>query len=289
MANSPDPVESLAGFVGLVRSIREELGREAHKELWFRGESAKYRNEQEKTFLKPVLYRPRSGRALKPIDDLLKIEAELYDSFSHSAVQLSGEVTEGENWNWDSYFLMQHHSAPTRLLDWSDGALIALHFALYSANDGKNDAIVYALDPDTLKKLPEYGTLEQEWKGFVRKQHLNEDYVESAWENAYLPREEAAPLDMPLLPASPLVLKFPHITRRVAAQRSRFVVFGREPDWLASRFGTDGFPMRAIVVKNASACKIKTELRDAGIVNSVIYPDLDGLGRELKRLWEMRE
>jgi len=33
---------------------------------------------------------------------------------------------------WEWYFLMQHYGAPTRLLDWSDGALVlvALYFAL---------------------------------------------------------------------------------------------------------------------------------------------------------------
>jgi hypothetical protein len=28
------------------------------------------------------------------------------------------------------------------------------------------------------------------------------------------------------------------------------------------------------------------ELRDSGVTESVIYPDLDGLGREMKQLWE---
>ena len=31
---------------------------------------------------------------------------------------------------------------------------------------------------------------------------------------------------------------------------------------------------------------IRTELRDGGITESVIFPDLDGLGREIHQLWE---
>jgi len=29
-------------------------------------------------------------------------------------------------------------------------------------------------------------------------------------------------------------------------------------------------------------------LREAGVTESVVYPDLDGLGRELKQLWDER-
>ena len=35
--------------------------------------------------------------------------------------------------------------------------------------------------------------------------------------------------------------------------------------------------------------KMRCELRDAGITESVIYPDLDGLGREIKQTWEDRK
>jgi len=286
------PVTSLSEFIERVEKVRCALIPE--KELWFRGESTKYRSAAVDTFLRPELYRPKykDGRylPLKPLDELLEIESQLYDDFKHGAVQLSSEKSEDDYWDWDSYFLMQHHSAPTRLLDWSDGALIALYFAIHVKTDDESEnVIVYALDPDKLKKLPMSGQTRAKWRAFV-KMHPSEGYSEFDWDHPYLPHDKKSrrTRGMPFLPDDPLVMEFPHITRRVAAQRSRFIVFGRNLKWLSSRLGKPKFPIMEIIVDSYSKKKIKKQLRDNGITESVIYPDLDGLGREVRQEWEDR-
>jgi len=82
--------------------------------------------------------------------ETLKIENDLYDEFRRNAVVRSDEKTSEEDWDWDSYFLMQHHNGPTRLLDWSDGALMALHFALRNKADDAHDARVTCSKPTGL-------------------------------------------------------------------------------------------------------------------------------------------
>ena len=297
MSKTIPKVKCLSEFVRRVDRLRGEFGRQPHHELWFRGESFSYREECRETFLRPKLYRPRIRRdgvyaPLRSVNDLLQIESDLYDSFRHGAVQLSAEKAEDENWEWDSYLLMQHHSAPTRLLDWSDGSLIALHFAVYTKTEcvGSSDAVVYVLDPDKLKDMPNSDLVEKSWKAFVKK-HPSEGHSEYEWEYAYLPidNKQRAKMDMPHVPDDPLVLEFPHITRRVAAQRSRFVVFGRKAMWLASKFGKPGSPISEIIVDGDARDVIKRQLRDCGITESTIFPDLDGLGRELEHLWEIRK
>jgi hypothetical protein len=50
---------------------------------------------------------------------------------------------------WDEYFLMQHYGLPTRFLDWSESALVALYFAVGAEprRHEPSDAAVWMLDP----------------------------------------------------------------------------------------------------------------------------------------------
>ncbi|MGA3098317.1 MAG: FRG domain-containing protein [Bryobacteraceae bacterium] len=287
MPEAEKPVESLGQFIDHVSTLRLSWWKLAkHKELWFRGESMDY----GETILRPELYRPERKASLKPIWKLLTIENDLYEEFQRNAVERADEKTSEEDWEWDSYFLMQQHNGPTRLLDWSDGALMALHFALRNKADDSHDARVYVLEAyrlsEQLKQLPDVKIVEEAWKAFVAK-HPSRGLDEDDWEDAYLPADEEVLAEINV-PRPPLVLDFPLITRRIAAQRSRFIVFGTEPNWLAEEFKKPDSAIKLITIAAASRRQIRQELRDCGVTESVIYPDLDGLGREMRQLWDDR-
>lgn len=290
-------ITSMSGYIEQVRDIRQFWRLPDYKELWFRGE-----DEQYQTTLRPKLYRPPKTRAMKPVPDLLNIENVLYEDFQRCGFQLSNEKIEDEDWDW--YFLMQHHGAPTRLLDWSDGALMALHFAVWprenKAKDNPSDAFVYVLEPyrlgDLLKQLPEIEITKDQWKTFAAKRPW-EQFAEDEWERAYLPADEEDLKEL-AIPNAPLLVEFPHITRRVAAQRSRLMLFGTDPGWLSSQFSTPDSanqfskpdsPIKVLVIEGQAITAIRAELRDCGVTESVIFPDLDGLGREMAQVWEDRK
>jgi hypothetical protein len=279
---------SLGEYFSTVSMFRHHWNTPADKELWFRAEDAKH----QETRLQPGLYRPPKTEERKPIPTLLKLENDLYEEFIRCAPQLSDTKLSEDEWEWDAYFLMQHHGVPTRILDWSDGALIALHFAAREkAVPPATGSIIYVLDPDSLalhlRKLPEREDLEFRWKEFSKSDPSR--FYDDDWGRLYLPCDEDD-WKNPLLatPEIPMLDDAPHINRRFAAQRSRFMVFGSDPLWISnwaqkqdSRFEEISIPVDAIT-------PIQQELRDAGITESVIYPDLDGLGRELKQIWRTR-
>jgi hypothetical protein len=220
------------------------------------------------------------------------LENDLYEEFQRCATQLSDIKHNDEDWEWDSYFLMQLYGVPTRLLDWSDGALIALHFAVRDKpRPATSGSIVYVLDPHwlvgALKEDPEQKSAKNRWREYCKQNPESTD--EEEWDRLYLPEDEDDARD-PLMatPKIPILWDLPHLTRRVAAQRSRFMIFGTDPLWLSDVWRRGNSPLASLTIPAGAITKIRNELTDAGITESVVYPDLDGLGRELKQKWEAR-
>jgi len=237
---------------------------------WFRGEES----ADWTTALNPKLYRTKHK-----LKEVLRQEQDLRLEFRRRGSQFTGEGKPADHWEW--YFLMEHYGVPTRLLDWSDGALVALYFAL-KASGTSHDAAVYMLDPWWLNKLV--------YKEFPTAKAVRP--VGTAlpdWEEAeaYLPKDE---FDNDLLgPKLPLAIDPSHVARRFAAQRSRFTIFGRAADGLAKicdkAKGNDCRLCR-IPIKRAAVVDMRRDLAMCGVSESTIFPDLEGFGRELNAMFQ---
>jgi hypothetical protein len=72
---------------------------------------------------------------------------------------------------------------------------------------------------------------------------------------------------------------------RIAAQRSCFTVHGRRRARLNELFSKPTDHLAKIVIPSYAADGVRDELDDYGIEEAVIYPDLEGLGKCVNRVW----
>jgi hypothetical protein len=281
------PTDSLPGFLALVSELSQNWKRSWKEKRrvhdgsaaawlpWFRGEdSAEWLSS---TALQPRLYRNSIETKI-----ILDLEQEMRVEFRRRAAQLITERMPVDKWEW--YFLMQHYRAPTRLLDWSDAALVGLHFAVSqrggSCDKNGEDAAVYMLDPWWLNE-----------NAFNEVSLIADDYQSVGpalpdWEEAkpYLSDDEFDNEELGL--KCPLAIDPSHFLRRFAAQRSRFTIFGREKDGLKIIANDPDSRLVKFDVKKHAIPDIKRDLRLAGISEETIFPDLEGLGRELAYWFE---
>lgn len=130
-------VRSVEDFIKEISILRSEWFYDDESLVpWCRGQ------ERAEWDLMPKLYRLTSD------DDYLNTEYEIREAFTTRAPALSDYAKPSDASvlnNWESYFVMQHYGAPTRLLDWTEASLVALYFAVRS-NAGNFKAAVWALD-----------------------------------------------------------------------------------------------------------------------------------------------
>jgi hypothetical protein len=248
-------VGSVAEFLEAVCTIRDQWNKldGEYSDPWFRG------HRDARWELTPNIYRL----------ELREVEMQMRDTFQRMGVQLMNEGKPADDWSW--YFIMQHYGAPTRLLDWTDGALLALLFAVSPARAGmpvvETDAAVWVLDP---------------W--WLNQQVIQQNIIiapSSEEAKPYLPKLFVWNLD----PEWPIAIDPPHIARRIAVQRSHFTIFGTRADGLTSMTRRPNSRLVKVVIRKRGIERIRLDLATAGVGETTVFPDLDGLSRELTRFW----
>lgn len=177
--------------------------------------------------------------------------------------------------------LAQHHGLPTRLLDWSESALVALFFALqeHRCKDGApptvhtEDACVWMLNRNLLHARFD-----------LPSQIILVDRVEAAW-----PPELRALVEGEC--EGVLVFTPAHVSARMPVQKAAFTLLGCSADTLEAMRGDEQL-LRQFVIPRPQVHGLLRELELAGITRSTLFPDLDGVAgevwdRELRRRREL--
>jgi hypothetical protein len=250
--------------------------------IWFRGAA------RETYQLVPGLYRYEEGRK-KWTDDELRAE------FARRAIALPKELLPRTDWEW--YFLMQHYRVPTRLLDWTEAALVALYFAIASWEDAQSRLVggvarntklrpgrrpvVWALDPWAMN----------DHLGFEGPVNAEERAV-----RAYLPPVYTGGRK---IPQRPIAVDPPFVAQRLMVQRSHFTLHGRDrrpleeiPQirWARTARGRRRSTLVKVAINAVDRDEIghlRWQLQLCGVTPTSIFPDMEGLARELVQEYQV--
>jgi hypothetical protein len=228
-----------------------------NEELWYRGVS------QSSYKLIPGIYR-------ETIWSYDKENAyNLFHNFIRQAKQMTNTHCNLGKWEW--YQMQQHYGLPTRLLDWTEGYLIALFFAVRNAQTS-TDCSVWILDPFSLNKI----TINKQAVLFTDELIMDKD---DDIVNTYL-------YDKDIMPELPVAISPAHIDTRIKSQKSCFTIHGSYVDGFDQVYFKDKTNFK-LAKLNISSSDIKNELNYAGISESTLFPDLEGLARELRHKYGM--
>jgi hypothetical protein len=247
-------IDDLEDLLLLCRSLGSV---EPRPRLWFRGVN------NAGHALIPSLYRGAELAA-----DALAKEERMRAQFTSRSMPLLTGPPQNE---WGYLFIMQHYGVPTRLLDWSENVFLGLYFALtVSATKGfRTDAALWILDPagwnaGILPGMDPPGAA------------LNAD--DSDLRN-FAPGREVNQMSSDIL-----AMYARYNNPRITAQRGVFTVFGREKAPMEEVFETKGLEesaLKKVVLPRGALRAMYADLRVIGFRESMIYPDLTGLAREI--------
>jgi hypothetical protein len=243
----------------------------AQEEIWFRGQSECGHQ------LIPGLYRP----------DVVSLGYDEESLFAHFKA-LAHPLVRREPSEWEWYFLAQHHGLRTRLLDWTENLLAAVHFALASAMSKHTQsslakAISARGDATFDEKCPvvwmmDAGSLNVATCGPEKDQIF---IVPSPRANLYVTDEVAKrePLN-----EYPLAILSPRSNDRIVAQQGCFTIHGWNPtpiEKLAEISGT--FHVAKLVFDRMKLEGVWEDLQTCGIHVLSLFPDLDSVAKRV--LW----
>jgi hypothetical protein len=263
MAQRTWPVlTSLREFTELIDKATEQ---DAQAPRWYRG-SGECGHD-----LLPSLFH---GAKQQDVNERVALEGRLLTAFQQRSVPFLNRNPVDE-WEW--LFLMQHYRLPTRLLDWTENPFVALYFALTKAvereKSGKcnsdSRAAVWLLRP-------------AEWNAWAGKRSdVGKAVLTTEDVRGYAPQRGEMLDD-----GRPLAISGVHSNVRITAQRGAFVVFGRNVKPMNSALALKGFPsgiLDRVDVPIGNVHDLLRRVTSIGITDSLVYPDLEGLAKELRR------
>lgn len=254
-------VQSLDKYIKEIKKINKLRANKDIK-LWFRGHSM---NESFK--LMPSLYRDPY------LSNSDKNETIFLNIFKARSIPYLEKPPKAEP-EW--MFLMQHYRMPTRLLDWSEDAFVALLFALKDHDESKGeDAVVWVLNPYELNK-------EYIWSNDLLNSvipNITDD--KEPFKQIFKMYSDRSDAGSGKLLKYPIAILPQQSNKRIIAQKGVFTLFppveikSLEETEKSSQF------LSKIEIDKSKVKEIKKDLNYLGISEVSLFPELDFIAKDI--------
>jgi hypothetical protein len=227
-------IESLADYVAVISGVIRK-----NDPFWFRGHS------DLSWQLVPLALRNKTQnqrtKALELISEFKRV----------AEIKLPRPPETDEQLKWVQ--IARHYGLPTRLLDWTESATIALYFA---CQDPRQDGVVYMLNPVDLNRL-----------SFPKKPRILDANLDGSEINRYLGlRAISRPSGK-----NPIAINPVWNSERLIAQRGVFTLHGPRFDISGDRISS----LVALPILMESKAKLRAELGRVGVDEMTVYPELE--------------
>lgn len=201
-------------------------------------------------------------------------EAYLMNRFMQNAYEFIEQRPQGE-WEW--MLLARHHGLPSRLLDWTENALVGLFFACNGHNPihSNRRGILWCLSPSHLNDMASNGTLRSDIRPMFK------DVDPRSVEDEFLDIYSMATVTLPMAPVPPAAAISVRTNKRIQSQSGVFTI--HHADTTPIENVGDGSHLWRYIIPTNVKCSIRKELRSTGITPLTLFPELDNVAQEAMR------